>query len=121
MKFRRGVHCYILITALMFIFSKFFSFKFFGQIWSQNLKFFKLTRTWESFNPSCFLHIDGITSYLHAKLQQIWRTTDFGMTFSPNIYEWQILRKVTQQNLNQHTTICPCTKLQSIWRTLDFS
>ena len=40
------VHCYMLITALMFIFSKFFSFIFFGQIWSENLKFFKLTKNW---------------------------------------------------------------------------
>ena len=46
LKFRRGVHCYMLITVLMFIFSKFFSFIFFGQIWSQNLKFFKLTKIW---------------------------------------------------------------------------
>ena len=46
LKFRRVVHCYMLITVLMFVFSKFFSFIFFGQIWSQNLKFFKLTEIW---------------------------------------------------------------------------
>ena len=34
------------ITVLMFIFPKFFSFIFFGQIWFQNLKFFKLTEIW---------------------------------------------------------------------------
>ena len=44
--FYRVVHCYMLITVLMFIFSKFFSFIFFGQICSQNLKFFKLTENW---------------------------------------------------------------------------
>ena len=33
----------MLITSLMFIFSNFFSFIFFGQMWSQNLKFSKLT------------------------------------------------------------------------------
>ena len=36
----------MLITVLMFIFSKNFSFIFFWQIWSQNLKFFKLTEIW---------------------------------------------------------------------------
>ena len=43
LKFRIGVHCYMLITALMFIFSKKISFTFLGQIWSKNLKFYKLT------------------------------------------------------------------------------
>ena len=42
-KFGTGVHCYMLITVLLFIFSKFFWFIFFGQIWSKYLKFFKLT------------------------------------------------------------------------------
>ena len=37
------VDCCMLITVLMFILSKFLSFIFFGQIWSQNLKFSKLT------------------------------------------------------------------------------
>ena len=45
-KFRRGLHFYMLNTVLMFIFSRFFSFIFFGQIWSQNQKFFKLTKIW---------------------------------------------------------------------------
>ena len=36
----------MLITVLMFIFSTFFSFIFFGQIWSENLKVFKLTKIW---------------------------------------------------------------------------
>ena len=46
LKFRRRKHCYMLITVLMFIFSKFFLIIFFEQIWSQNLKFFKLTEIW---------------------------------------------------------------------------
>ena len=46
LKFSRGVHCYMLTTILILIFSKFFSFMFFGQIWSQNLKFFQLTKNW---------------------------------------------------------------------------
>ena len=33
-------------TVLMFIFSKFFSFILFGQLWSQILKFVKLTEIW---------------------------------------------------------------------------
>ena len=41
-----GVHCYMLITTLMFIFPKIFSFIFFRLIWSQNLKFFKLIEIW---------------------------------------------------------------------------
>ena len=41
-----GVYCYMLITTLMFIFLKIFSSIFFGLIWSQNLKFFKMTEIW---------------------------------------------------------------------------
>ena len=41
-----GIHCYILICNLMFTFLKFLSFILFWQIWSQNLKFFKLTKIW---------------------------------------------------------------------------
>ena len=48
LKFNRGVHCYMLNTVSIFIFSKFFPFKFFGQIWYQNLKFFKLIEIWYS-------------------------------------------------------------------------
>ena len=40
------------------------------------------------------------------------------MKFFQKIYEWQILRKITHQNPNQHITMCPCKKFQSIWRTL---
>ena len=43
LKFHGGVHCYKPITILKFIFSKFSSDTFFGQIWSQHLKFSKLT------------------------------------------------------------------------------
>ena len=46
LKFRRWVHCYMFITVSMFIFSIFLSFIFFGEIWSQNLKFFKLIEIW---------------------------------------------------------------------------
>ena len=45
-KFGTGVDCYMLIMILIFIFSKFFSVIFFGQILSQNLKFSKLTEIW---------------------------------------------------------------------------
>ena len=48
LKFGVWVHCYILISNLMFIFSKFLSFIFFGQIWSQNLKVLKLNGIWYS-------------------------------------------------------------------------
>ena len=44
LKFCIGVNCYMpTITILIFIFSKFLSVIFFGQIWSQNLMFSKLT------------------------------------------------------------------------------
>ena len=43
LKFGTGVHCYMLITILTFIFSKFLSFIFLGLSWSQNLNFSKLT------------------------------------------------------------------------------
>ena len=46
LKFRGGVHCYMFITVLMFIISKLLLFILFGQIWSQNLKSFKLTKIW---------------------------------------------------------------------------
>ena len=46
LKFGTGVHCYILISNLMFIFPKFLSFTFSRQIWSQNLKSSKLTEIW---------------------------------------------------------------------------
>ena len=44
LKLRTGLHCYKLITILMFIFSKFYHSYNYGQIWSQNLTFFKLTK-----------------------------------------------------------------------------
>ena len=46
LKFGVCVHCYILISNLMIIFSKFLSFIFFGQIRPQNLKFLKLNGIW---------------------------------------------------------------------------
>ena len=46
LKLGTGVHCYMLISISMFIFSKFLSAYFFGQFWSQNLKFSKLIWIW---------------------------------------------------------------------------
>ena len=46
MKFGMAVDYHMLISILMFIFSKFFSFIFLRQIWSQNLKFFRLIEIW---------------------------------------------------------------------------
>ena len=42
------------------------------------------------------------------------------MKFTSNIYEREILRKITHENRNQHITMCPCIKFWSIWRILDF-
>ena len=44
--FGTGVHCYNLISNLMFIFPKFLSFTFFEQLRVQNLDFSKLTEIW---------------------------------------------------------------------------
>ena len=46
----------MLITILMFIFSKFLTFIYFGLIWSQNLKFSKLTEIWDkrTFLYACY-------------------------------------------------------------------
>ena len=43
LKLGTEVDYHVLISVLMFIFSKLFSFIFLGQIWSPNLKFFRLT------------------------------------------------------------------------------
>ena len=40
--------------------------------------------------------------------------------FAPNIYERQILRKITHENQNQHITMRHFINFQSVWRTLDF-
>ena len=42
LKYGTGVHCYIFISNLMLIFQNICHSYFFGQIWSQNLKFSKL-------------------------------------------------------------------------------
>ena len=42
-KFGTGVHCYMLITILVFIFPKFWSLMFFWEIWSHDLDSSKLT------------------------------------------------------------------------------
>ena len=42
LKFRRGVHCYLFTTILMFVFSKFCHSLNFRQIWFQNLMFFQI-------------------------------------------------------------------------------
>ena len=88
LKFGTGVHCYILITNLKFIFPKILSLMFFGQIWSHNLDFFKLTEiyfrgtlpcTYYNFNiyffKVLFIHIFGANwsqNLKFFKLTEIW-------------------------------------------------
>ena len=85
----------MLIATLMFIFSKIFSYIFFGLIWSQNLKFFKLTEIWyrDSLPYTCFDFIVFFQNFCHsyflwensvpqnqkfAKLNEIWsRVTQY--------------------------------------------
>ena len=43
LKFGPEVHCYVFISNLMVFFQNFVIHIFWGQLWSQNLKFFKLT------------------------------------------------------------------------------
>ena len=67
-----GRHCFILVSNSVLIFLVFFHSYFFGQIWSQNLKFSKLTEIWyqgtllyvyNDFNI-CFCKIFVIHSFL---------------------------------------------------------
>ena len=135
LKFGAGIHCYILTPNLMFVFSKNFNIFWANLVpksddvpidW--NLAFVYIHYRYymliiiKSCNISkfCVLQIGEIILYIYAKFQGIWRTAHFGMKLAPKIYERQILRKMTHQNGNQHTTMCPCIKFQSIWRTLDF-
>ena len=46
LKLGTDIHCFILVLNSMLIFPIFFCSYFFGQIWSQNLKFSKLTEIW---------------------------------------------------------------------------
>ena len=46
LQFSTEIGYHLLISILLFIFSNFFSLIYLGQIWSQNLKFFKLTDIW---------------------------------------------------------------------------
>ena len=55
-KFGAGVHCYILTSNLIFIFSKFCHSYFFEQVWSQNLKLSKLTEIWYRCTLLCAYH-----------------------------------------------------------------
>ena len=59
---------YMLISALTFIFPKFFSF-IFWQIWSQNVKFLKLTEIWYIGRFYCLFFQTFCRSYL---FRQIW-------------------------------------------------
>ena len=89
----------MLITTLMFIFSKLFSFILFGQSWSQNLKFFKLTETWYrgrlpyaylDFNVCFFKFLSFIFSLgkfgpknqKFSKLNEIWYRGTLDMVIS---------------------------------------
>ena len=63
----------------MFIFSKFFSFIFFGQIWSQNLEFFKLTKIW--YKVDCYMLI-SILMFIFSKLLSF---IFFGQIWSQNL------------------------------------
>ena len=90
LKIGTEVDSYMLISILIFIFSKFLSFLFFGQIWSQNLKFSKLIEIWYrctllsayyDFNVYFFkifvIHIFGqiwSQNLKFSKLIEIWYT-----------------------------------------------
>ena len=73
-KFHRGVHWYTLITILMFVFPEFLSLMCFEQIWSHNLKYFKLTEIWNKgrlryayFNWCLFFQNSYFWAYLVPK------------------------------------------------------
>ena len=108
LKFGTEVDYHILISILMFIFSKFFSFIFLRQIWSQNLKFFRLTEIWYrdrlpythfSFNvyffKILFTHIFGenlIPKSEVFRLIEIWYRGRLSYAyFDFNVYVFKIL------------------------------
>ena len=75
LKFGTEVDYHMLISILMFIFSKFFSLIFLGQIWSQNLKF----SDWLKFGTEVDYHmLISILMFIFSKffsfifLRQIW-------------------------------------------------
>ena len=65
------VHWYMLIAILTFIFPKSFSFIFYGQIWSQNLKFTKLTKIWYC-GTLVYPYFDFEVCFFKIFLVQIW-------------------------------------------------
>ena len=84
LKFGTRVYCYIFISNLVFFNSSNFSHIFLGQIWSQNLKFSKLTEIWYrdtllcayyDFNVYCFkiifIHIFWANLVLKSNVFQI--------------------------------------------------
>ena len=98
----------MLISTLMFIFSKFFSFIFLGQIWSQNLKFFRLTEVWYRgrlpyayfdfnvyFFKILFTHIFGANLVPKSevfRLIEIWYRSRLSYAyFDFNVYFFKIL------------------------------
>ena len=80
LKFGAGLHFYILISNLIFSFSKFLSLIFFGLIWSQNLKFSRLTEIWDKHT---FLYACYNVNFYFSK---IFATDIFLGQFGPTIW-----------------------------------
>ena len=117
-----GVHYCMLITNLMFIISKLFSFIFFGLIWSQNLKFFKLIEIWY-IGRSLYAYFDFIAYFfkffvIHIRsgkvVSKIWSSSnllklgaevDYHMLISTlmfifsKLFSFIFLGKISSQNL----------------------
>ena len=96
LKFRKGLYCYMLITVLMFIFSKIFSFILFRQICSQNLKSFKLTEIWYRARL-LYAYFDFDVYFFNIFVSHIF-LGKFGLKIlsSPN---WQKFRRVVHYNM----------------------
>ena len=75
-KFGTWVHCYMFITILIFILSKFLSFYFFRLILSANLKFFKLESLQMLLCFYCFLPV-GIRRPLDVQWTSIWSLASY--------------------------------------------
>ena len=110
LKFGAEVHCYMLCQHRCLFFQSFCHPYNFGQIWKIS-KFYGQNSFHLVFSVLMDLHRISMLNLSKYGEQQVWDDWhDLGW-----FYEWQILRKITHQNRNQHITMCPCIKFQSIW------
>ena len=87
LKFVTEVDCYMLTSILMFIFSKLLLFILFGQIWSQNLNFYKSTQIWYK-RPLLYAYYDFNEYLLKFFVSQIF----WGQIWSHNLQFYKMIK-----------------------------